>query len=157
MKKSFSVSKPFISKDDINDIKDILKTGWITYGPKSIELEEIVKKKIKSKNVIAVNSATSGIFISLIALGAKKGDEVLTPSNTYISTIHSIYNLGLKIKFCDVNIETGCVDEDIFKNNITKKTKFFIPVHYGGRPSNMNSMIKIAKKLGIKIIKMQLH
>ena len=152
MKKSFSVSKPFISKDDINDIKDILKTGWITYGPKSIELEEIVKKKIKSKNVIAVNSATSGIFISLIALGAKKGDEVLTPSNTYISTIHSIYNLGLKIKFCDVNIETGCVDKDIFKNNITKKTKFFIPVHYGGRPSNMNSMIKIAKKLGIKII-----
>lgn len=152
MKKSFSVSKPFISKDDINDIKDILKTGWITYGPKSIELEEIVKKKIKSKNVIAVNSATSGIFISLIALGAKKGDEVLTPSNTYISTIHSIYNLGLKIKFCDVNIETGCVDEDIFKDNITKKTKFFIPVHYGGRPSNINSMIKIAKKLGIKII-----
>ena len=49
MKKSFSVSKPFISKDDINDIKDILKTGWITYGLKSIELEEIVKKKIKVK------------------------------------------------------------------------------------------------------------
>ena len=103
MSKKYNLSIPNISKNEIKAVIKVLKTGWITSGPKTAELEELIKKKIKTKHVIAVNSATSGIFISLVALGAKKGDEVITPSNTYISTINSIFNLGLKVILCDIN------------------------------------------------------
>ena len=103
MSKNYKVSVPFISSKEVQEVTKVLRSGWLTSGPKTKVLEEIIKKKIKTKNVIAVNSATSGIFITLVALGAQRGDEVITPSNTYISTINSLYNLGLKIIFCDIN------------------------------------------------------
>ncbi len=152
MKKIFKLSEPFLSNKEIKQVSKVLKSGWITSGPVTVKLENFIKNKIKTKNVIAVNSATSGIFISLIALGAKKGDEVITPSNTYISTINTLYNLGLKIILCDICLRTGNVSEEIFKKSITKKTKFFIPVHNGGNPLNLKKIIDIAKKNKIKVI-----
>ena len=152
MPKNYKVSVPIISNKEIQEVTKVLKSGWLTSGPKTKKLEEIIKKKIKTKNVIAVNSATSGIFITLVALGAKKGDEVITPSNTYISTINSLYNLGLKIVFCDINLLTGNVDLENFKKKITKMTKFFIPVHNGGNPVDLDKLIKISKKNKIQII-----
>lgn len=152
MKKIYNLSKPYLSNSEIIQVTKVLKSGWITSGPVTIKLEKIIKKKINTRNVIAVNSATSGIFASLIAYGAKKGDEVITPSNTYISTINTLYNLGLKIVFCDVNLETGNVDEKNFQEKITKKTKFFIPVHNGGNPLNLLNLIKISKKNKINMI-----
>ncbi len=152
MSKKYNLSVPNISKNEIKAVIKVLKTGWVTSGPKTTELEELIKKKIKTKHVVAVNSATSGIFISLVALGAKKGDEVITPSNTYISTINSIYNLGLKIILCDINFHTGNVDLENFRKKITKKTKFFIPVHNGGNPLNIVPLLKEARKNNIQII-----
>ena len=88
----------------------------------------------------------------MVALGAKRGDEVITPSNTYISTINTLYNLGLKIILCDINRSTGNVDEYNFKKKISKKTKFFIPVHNGGNPLNIENLIKICIKNKINLI-----
>mgnify|MGYP001204520755 FL=1 len=152
MKKIYKLSVPYLTENEKKNVSRVLDSGWITSGPITNKLENLIIKKIKAKNVISVNSATSGIFISLIALGAKKGDEVITPSNTYISTINTLYNLGLKIKLCDVCSKTGNVDEETFKKAITKKTKFFIPVHNGGNPVNLEKIIKISKKNKIKLI-----
>ena len=152
MDKNYKVSVPIISNKEIREVTKVLRSGWLTSGPKTIELEQVIKKKIQTKNVIAVNSATSGIFITLVALGAKRGDEVITPSNTYISTINTLYNLGLKIILCDVNFYTGNVDIVNFKNKITNKTKFFIPVHNGGNPLHIAQLISISKKNKIQII-----
>jgi dTDP-4-amino-4,6-dideoxygalactose transaminase len=152
MPKNYKVSVPFISSKEVQEVTKVLRSGWLTSGPKTKVLEEIIKKKIKTKNVIAVNSATSGIFITLVALGAQRGDEVITPSNTYISTINSLYNLGLKIIFCDINLLTGNVDLVNFKKKISKKTKFFIPVHNGGNPLDIDELIKISKKNKIQMI-----
>ena len=152
MPKNYKVSVPFISSKEVQEVTKVLRSGWLTSGPKTKILEEIIKKKIKTKNVIAVNSATSGIFITLVALGAQRGDEVITPSNTYISTINSLYNLGLKIIFCDINLLTGNVDLVNFKKKISKKTKFFIPVHNGGNPLDIDELIKISKKNKIQMI-----
>ena len=118
MKKIIRLSSPDISRKEISSNNRVLASGWITSGPKTLEMEKIIKKKIKTKNVIAVNSCTSGIMASLIALGAKKGDEILTTANTFISSINTFYNLGLKIKLCDINLETFNIDEKIFNNNI---------------------------------------
>ena len=152
MNKIYKISTPIISGKEIKEVTKVLKSGWLTSGPKTKEMEEIIKNKIKTKNTIAVNSATSGIFITLVALGAMKGDEVITPSNTYISTINSLYNLGLKIIFCDINLVTGNVDIENLKKKITKKTKFFIPIHNGGNPLDMSQLIEISKKNKIQII-----
>jgi UDP-4-amino-4-deoxy-L-arabinose-oxoglutarate aminotransferase len=84
------VACPNFSNEEINEIKKTLKTSWVAPGPQTKKLELLIKKKIKTKYVIAVNSCTSGIAASLVALGAKRGDEVLTPSNTFISTINTI-------------------------------------------------------------------
>ncbi len=152
MKKIYKLSEPYIDNKEIRNVVKVLKSGWLTSGPLTLKLEAQIRKKIKTKNVIAVNSATSGIFICLVAMGAKKGDEVITPSNTYISTINTIYNLGLKISLCDIELSTGNVNEAEFSKKITKKTKFFIPIHNGGNPLNLNKLVQIAKKNKIKII-----
>lgn len=146
------VARPIFSNEVINKIKKTLKTGWVAPGPQTEKLELLIKKKIKTKYVVAVNSCTSGIAASLIALGAKKGDEVLTPSNTFVSTINTIYNMGLKIKLCDVDLKKWSVTDSIFKKALTKKTKFFIPVHFGGNPVDLDKIIATAKKNKIKVI-----
>lgn len=150
--RQIKISQPFFSYKEINATRKVLRSGWITNGPKTLELETLIRNKINSKNVIAVNSCTSGIAASLIAHGAKKGDEIITPANTFISSINTFYNLGLKIKLCDININTFNIDEELLKNCITNKTKFFIPVHNGGSPEHFDKILEISLKKKIKVI-----
>ena len=152
MSRNIKISKPYVDNKAIHSIEKVIKSGWLTSGPKTYQLENLVKKKIKCKNVIAVNSCTSGIFATLIALGAKKNDEVITPSNTFISTIHTLFNLGLKIKFCDIDKHSLNVSPNIYEKIITKKTKFFIPVHNNGNPLEMEKILNISKKNNIHVI-----
>ena len=152
MKKNFNISKPFLGNEEIINLKKIIESGWITFGPETKNLEDKVKKKIKTKHAIAVNSCTSGIIAALIAKGAKPGDEVVTPSNTFIGTIHSLYNLKLRIKLCDINRLTLSSN---FKNIVqccTRKTKFIIPMHFGGNPTDLKRIINFGKNKNIKII-----
>ena len=93
-----SVAKPTFTSASVNNFRKVLKSGWVSSGPKTIEFEDKVRKYLKSKYVFSVNSCTSGIQAALIALNAKKNDEVLT-HKYFISTINTLYNLGLKIKF----------------------------------------------------------
>jgi dTDP-4-amino-4,6-dideoxygalactose transaminase len=150
--KKIKVSQPFFSLEEVNAAKEVLLSGWITNGPKTLELETIVKKKINARNVIATNSCTSGIMASLIAYGAKKGDEIISPANTFISSINTFHNLGLKIKLCDININTFNIDEHLLENCITQKTKFFIPVHNGGSPDHFDKILKISRNRNIIVI-----
>ena len=152
MKKMIKLSSPNLSKKEIQSCTKVLKSSWITAGPKTLELEKIVKKKLRCRNVIAVNSCSSGIMASLIAHGAKRGDEILTTANTFISSINTFYNLGLKIKLCDINLETFNIDEKIFENNVSSKTKFFVPVHNGGNPEHFDKVLHLAKQKKIKVI-----
>ena len=147
-----SVARPTFTPTSLNNLRKVLKSGWVSSGPKTLEFEDKVRKYLKSKYVFSVNSCTNGIHAALIALNAKKNDEVLTPANTFISTINTLYNLGLKIKFCDVNKDTGAIDLEIFKKSITKKTKFFIPVHFAGNPINIKEIARYALKKKIKVI-----
>ena len=152
MNKNIQVACPFFDGSEIKSLRKTLESNWVAPGPKTLLFEKKIKKKFKVKNAIAINSCTSGIAISLIALGAKKGDEIITPSNTFISSINTFYNLGLKIKLCDVDKDTWSVTDKIFKKNISKKTKFFVPVHFAGNPLEIEKIIKTATRNNIKII-----
>ena len=150
--KFIPISRPKIINEDIASVTKALKSGWITNGPETKSLEELVSKKLKAKNVVSVNSCTNGIIASIIANGFKPGDEVITPANTFISTIHSLYNLKLKIKLCDVDTKTLSTNKKFFIERINKKTKFFIPVHFGGNPIDIKNLIDLAYKKNILLI-----
>ena len=150
--KIINIAKPLFDKKESNLIREVLKSGWITSGKITIKLEKLISRTFKAKYVLAINSCTSGILASLVALKAKKNDEVITPAFTYVSTIQTIINLGLKIKFCDIDPLTLNIDCKKLKKLISKKTKFIIPVNNNGIPCDIENILKFTKKKKIKII-----
>lgn len=144
--------KPYINDKEILAVKKVLKSGWLTSGKITELVEKKIKSKIKSKYAIMVNSCTSGIHLSLLANNLKKGDEVITSAFTWISTIHNLYNLGLKIKFCDINLNNYSLNLEDIKKVYTKKTKCILITHYGGIPADIQKISYFCKKKNISLI-----
>jgi len=115
---NIKLSEPSIDKNEINSVIKVLKSGWLTSGKITQLFEKKTSKYLKSNNIIAVNSCTSGIFASLKALNLKKGDEVITSPFTFISTINSLHQLGLKIKFADINLSDFNINIEDLKKKI---------------------------------------
>jgi len=152
MKKKFQVFRPSINKIEINSLIKVMKSGWLTSGNVTLKFENEVRKTLKVKNAIAVNSCTNGIFAALHALGLKKNDEVITTPLTFVSTIHNLFNFGLKIKLVDINLDDFSLSAKILEKNISSKTKCVLITHYGGIPANIKEIIKICKRKNIKVI-----
>ena len=150
--KKIHFSKPFFDKKESLGLQKVIKTGWITSGKLTHRFEEKIKKKIKCKYAIAVNSCTNGIYASIVGLNLKEGDEVITSPFTYISTINTLYQLKLKIKLCDINLEDYSLDLSKIKKLISKKTKLIILTHYGGVPVNTMALKKICVDNNISLI-----
>ena len=107
MRKEFlPFSKPSISEDQIAAVTDVLRSGWITTGPKSADFEEQFAKYTQSPGAVAVSSATGGMEVTLRALGIGAGDEVITPSMTWVSTANMIVLSGATPVFVDVDRDT---------------------------------------------------
>ena len=135
----------------INIFDNTLRKGQIFFGKNLINFEKNFKKKYKSKYGIAVGSGTDALLISLMSLGIKKGDEVITAANTAIPTISAIVNSGATPKLVDVN-EDYLIDTKKIEKVITKKTRVIIPVHLYGKPCDMSAILKISNKYNIKIV-----
>ena len=153
MKKPWTYVKEYkeLRKNLLFSIDRNIKSAQIFFGKELIKFE---KQFIKSNNLkygIAVGSCTEAIYISLVALGIGKGDEVITVSNTAIPTVSAIRNTGADIKFVDIR-DDYLIDTNKIEKNISKKTKAIIPVHLYGKACNMEKIIKIAKKYKLKVI-----
>ena len=135
----------------INIFDNTLKKGQIFFGKNLANFEKNFKRKYKSKYGIAVGSGTDALLISLMSLGIKKGDEVITAANTAIPTISAIVNSGATPKLVDVN-EDYLIDAKKIEKAITKKTRVIIPVHLYGKPCDMSTILKISNKYNIKIV-----
>ena len=143
---------PYIGKDEINAVKKVINSKWIGSGPITEKFERRFKKYKKVKNCMSLNSCTAAMHLSLIALGIKYGDEVITTPLTFCSTINSILLVGAKPVLVDINPETLNIDENKIKYKITKKTKAIILVHFAGLPCNLKPILKLLKPHKIKII-----
>tara|TARA_B100001057_G_scaffold43544_1_gene38944 strand:+ start:5006 stop:6136 length:1131 start_codon:yes stop_codon:yes gene_type:complete len=130
---------------------DTLKNGLIFFGPNLNKFEIKFTKKYKSKYGVAVKSGTDALMISLMALDLKKGDEVITASNTAIPTISAIVNSGAKPVLVDIK-KDYLIDTNKIEKKITKKTKVIIPVHLYGQSCDMDEIMRISKKYKLKII-----
>jgi len=140
--------------EDITEITKVIQRGkyWAT-GEEIEDFEEAVAYKIGMNYAVACNSGTSGLHLSLIASGIKKGDEVIVPSYTFISTVNSIRFVGAKPIFADIERKTFGLHLEDVKKKITKKTKAIILVHYGGCPAFFTEEIKkLCKEKNIKLI-----
>ena len=132
-------------------ISKTLSKGSFVGGKEIETFEKSVAKLCGKKYAIALNSGTDALTLALYLLGIKKGDEVITPTNSFISSTTSICHVGAKPVFVDV-LEDQNINPDLIEKAITKKTKAIMPVHLTGRICDMKKIIKIAKKYNIQII-----
>lgn len=150
-------SKPSIGRDEIREVCDSLRSGWITTGPKVQRFESEFARDFRCSHAIAVNSATSGLHISYVAAGLKPGDEVITTPLTFISTVSMLVALGARPILADIDPQTLNIDCDQIVRKISKKTKAIVPVHFAGLPCDLDRIHAIAKKYRLKVIEDAAH
>ena len=134
-------SRPAIGDEEIAAVTQVLKSGWITTGPKNQELEQLFCQTFGCKHAIAVSSATAGMHVTLMALNIGPGDEVITPSQTWVSTINLITLLGATPVFVDIDRDTLMTDATRIAKAITPRTKAIIPVQETA--SNVDSVAMV--------------
>ena len=155
--------KQSISKSDIEAVKKVLKSDFITQGPKVPEFEKIVKNFVGSKYAFAMNSATSSLHIACLAIGLKKGDFLWTSSNSFVASANCGIYCGAKIDFVDIDPNSYNMDMKLLKEKleIAKKNKklpkVVIPVHMAGQSCDMKTMYALSKQYGFKIIEDASH
>ncbi len=150
-------SRPSITDAEIAAVTEVLKSGWITTGPKNQELEQLFCQKFGCKHAVAVSSATAGMHVTLMALGIGPGDEVITPSQTWVSTINMITLLGATPVFVDIDRDTLMTSARQIAEVITPHTKAIIPVHYAGAPADIDPIYELAAAHQIPVIEDAAH
>lgn len=150
-------SRPSIGEEEIAAVEQVLRSGWITTGPQNQALEEQFAAYIGCQHAVALSSATGGMHITLLALGIGPGDEVITPSQTWVSTANMISLLGAKPVFVDVDRDTLMTDAARIEAAITPRTKAIIPVHYAGAAFDLDPLYALAEKHGIAVIEDAAH
>ena len=150
---------PEIGEEEIAEVVDTLRSGWITTGPKTKQFEENIVEYLSSPDLesIAVNSATAGLHLALEAFGIGPGDEVITTTLTFTATAEVARYLGADVKLVDVNPDTLNIDTSALKNAISAKTKAIIPVHDGGLACEMDEIMSLAKENNIIVIEDAAH
>ena len=149
--------KQYIDENDINAVLNVLKSDFITQGPKVGEFERKLAEYSGSKYAVSFNSGTSALHGAYFALGIGKGDEIITSPNTFVATSNAALYLNANPIFADVEKDTGNLDVSKVKDNITDKTKLIVPVHYSGNPVDLRELHKIAEENDIKIIEDAAH
>ncbi|MGY0217555.1 DegT/DnrJ/EryC1/StrS family aminotransferase [Endozoicomonadaceae bacterium StTr2] len=151
-------STPDISDNEINEVVDTLKSGWLTTGPKAKKFESSFSAFLGGNiSSLAVNSATSGLHLALEALGIGVGDEVIVPSYTFTATAEVVRYLGATPVLVDVDPESYNISVTDIEKNITDRTKAIIPVHFAGLACDMDSIISLARKNSFAVIEDAAH
>lgn len=141
--KTIAFERPSIGKEEIAAVSRVLKSGWFTMGPETVAFEEEFAKYVGAKYAVSVNSATSGLFLALKALGIKKGDEVIVPSFTFAATANVVVHCGATPVFVDIREDDYTMDQKSLDAAITKRTKAIIPVHYAANRAHIKTSLPV--------------
>jgi len=150
-------ASPLISDDEIAEVVDTLKSGWLTTGPKVQRFEKEFAQFVGSKYAIAVSSCTAALHLALVATGIGPGDEAITTPFTFVATANVILHVGAKPIFVDIRPDTFNIDVEKISAVITPKTRAIIPVHYAGQPCEMDEIMEIATKHKLLVIEDAAH
>jgi len=146
------LNKPYFNQDDVDAVKKVMKSGWVSQGPVCEEFERAAAKYLKCKHVISVTNCTSALFLSLKALNIQPEDEVIYPDFTFPATALAIQAVGATAVPADVSFYSYNIHAKTICKVVTKKTKAIIPVHLFGRPAQMFYIMNFAKTCGLKVI-----
>ncbi|MBU1019245.1 UDP-4-amino-4,6-dideoxy-N-acetyl-beta-L-altrosamine transaminase [Patescibacteria group bacterium] len=152
-RKIISYGKQSIDESDISAVEEVLRSDWLTQGPKVLEFEEALAKYCGAKYAVTFANGTAALHGAYYAAGLKKGDEFITTPNTFAATANAGVFLGATPIFVDVELETGNIDANLIKEKITNKTKIIVPVDYSGQPVDLDEI----KKYGLIIIEDGCH
>lgn len=156
-KEFLPLSRPAIDDEEIGAVAASLRSGWITSGPKVAELEERFRDLTGAAHAVAVSSATAGLHIVLAALGVGEGDEVVTPSMTFASTVNQIALRGARPVFADNDYGTLQVLPPEVERAITRRTRAILPVHFAGAPADLDPIRAAADRAGVPVIEDAAH
>lgn len=148
---------PNIGQEEIDEVVDCLKSGWLSTGPRVAKFEEAFGRYVGVKHALAVNSCTAGLHLSLLAAGVGAGDEVITTPLTFAATANAIVHVGARPVFVDVREEDMNLDVSQVEAAITPKTKAIMPVHFAGRPCDMDEILRLADKHDLYVISDAAH
>ncbi|MGZ3439813.1 MAG: DegT/DnrJ/EryC1/StrS family aminotransferase [Polyangia bacterium] len=150
---------PEIGDDEIAEVVDTLRSGWVTTGPKAKRFEDDFSAFLGEPGLhsLAVNSATAGLHLALEALGVGPGDEVITTTHTFTATAEVVRYLGADVKLVDIDSKTLCIDPNQVERAVGPKTRAIMPVHYGGLAADMAAILEIARKHGLGVVEDAAH
>jgi dTDP-4-amino-4,6-dideoxygalactose transaminase len=149
--------RPWIDEDEIEEVVQTLRSGWLTMGPKTMEFEKRFAEYVGAKHAIAVNSATAGLHLSLDVLGLEPGDEVITSVYTFTSTAAvALHHRGRPV-LVDVEPVTLNMDPDEVRRRIGPRTRAIIPVHFAGAPCDMDPILEMAARHRLTVIEDAAH
>ncbi|GAB3026913.1 DegT/DnrJ/EryC1/StrS family aminotransferase [Oleiagrimonas citrea] len=145
---------PQIGEEDIAEVEACLRSGWLGTGPRVAQFERDFAdyKGIGEQQVAAVNSCTAALHVSMIAADLEPGDEVITTPLTFCATVNAIIHAGLKPVLADVNPTTMNIDPAAIEDAITSRTRAILPVHFAGRPCDMEAIMAIARRYNLVVI-----
>jgi dTDP-4-amino-4,6-dideoxygalactose transaminase len=148
--------RPSIGDEEINEVVDTLRSGWLTSGPRVARFEQEFSKQVGARHALAVNSASAALHLALAGLKIGQGDEVITTPMTFCATVQAILHVGATPVLADIGPD-GNIDPEQIKKRITKRTKAIIPVHLAGLPCEMKVIWPLARLRGIHVIEDAAH
>jgi perosamine synthetase len=146
------VARPYFGREEEQAVAEVLRSGWVTTGPRSAELERRFAEFVGAAHAVTVSSCTTGLHLAMIALGIGGGDEVLCPSLSFIATANCITYAGAKPVFVDIDLHTFNMDPSRLEEAITPRTRAILAVHQIGLPAPMNEIVAIAARHGLVVI-----
>jgi dTDP-4-amino-4,6-dideoxygalactose transaminase len=148
--------RPTIGQEEIDEVVRTLQSGWLTTGPRTAQFEQEFAHYVEAPHAQAVNSATAGLHLALVALGIGPGAEVITTSLTFCATVNVIFHAGAKPVLADIGPD-GNIDPASIESRITERTRAIMPVHMAGLPCDMDAIWSLAKRHGLAVIEDAAH
>ncbi len=149
-------NRPTIGEEEIAEVADTLRSGWITTGPKTAQFEAEFQTYVGAAHALAVNSCTGGLHLALVALGIGPGDEVITTPLTFCATVNTILQVGATPVLADVGGD-GNLDPESVAARITPRTRALLPVHLGGLACEMDALWRLAREHGLRVVEDAAH
>ncbi len=149
--------RQWIDEDDLGAVLEVLRSGWITTGPKVAEFEEALAAYVGAKHAVSFSSGTAALHGAAFAAGIEPGDEAITTPMTFCATANCVLYQGAKPVFADICPDTLNIDPDEVARHITPRTKAIVPVDYAGHPADLDAILKLADRHGLVVIEDACH
>ena len=146
-----------VGEEEVHAVSEVIRSGWLTMGPKTFEFEKEFAKYVGAQHAIAVSTGTAALHLALEAAGVRAGDEVLLPTTTFTATAEAVTYVGARPVLVDIDPVTMNIDSEDAARRITPKTRAIIPVHLGGQPCDLDEIHELARTHHLRVIEDAAH